>query len=64
MVFSYVKNRKLNSSMVFWKNLSETTMQKAKQQEGMTGDNLMVLLESRLDNVMFRMGFARTRKRS
>ena len=35
---------------------------KAKQQEGMTGDNLMVLLESRLDNVMFRMGFARTRK--
>ena len=35
---------------------------KAKQQEGMTGENLMVLLESRLDNVMFRMGFARTRK--
>ena len=35
---------------------------KAKQQEGRTGDNLMVLLESRLDNVMFRMGFARTRK--
>ena len=28
----------------------------------MTGDNLMRLLESRLDNVMFRMGFARTRK--
>lgn len=35
---------------------------KAKQQEGMTGENLMVLLESRLDNVIFRMGFARTRK--
>ena len=35
---------------------------KAKQQEGMTGENLMVLLESRLDNVLFRMGFARTRK--
>ena len=35
---------------------------KAKQMEGMTGDNLMILLESRLDNVMFRMGFARTRK--
>lgn len=35
---------------------------KAKQQEGMTGENLMILLESRLDNVMFRMGFARTRK--
>ena len=37
---------------------------KAKQMEGMTGENLMILLESRLDNVMFRMGFARTRKES
>lgn len=35
---------------------------KAKQMEGMTGPNLMIILESRLDNVMFRMGFARTRK--
>ena len=35
---------------------------KAKQMEGMTGENLMVLLESRLDNVIFRLGFARTRK--
>ena len=36
--------------------------EKAKQMEGMTGENLMRLLESRLDNVIFRMGFARTRK--
>ena len=36
--------------------------EKAKQQDVMTGENLMVILESRLDNVMFRMGFARTRK--
>ena len=36
--------------------------EKAKQQEGMTGENLMTLLETRLDNVMFRMGFARTRR--
>lgn len=35
---------------------------KAKQQSGMTGTNLMVLLESRLDNVVFRMGLARTRR--
>ena len=35
---------------------------KAKQMNGMTGENLMVLLESRLDNVVFRMGFARTRR--
>ena len=30
--------------------------------QGMTGENLMVLLELRLDNVVFRMGYARTRK--
>lgn len=35
---------------------------KAKQMEGMTGTNLMVLLETRLDNVVFRLGLARTRK--
>ena len=35
---------------------------KAKQMEGMTRENLMRILESRLDNVIFRMGLARTRK--
>ena len=35
---------------------------KAKQKEGMTGENLMIILESRLDNVVFRLGLARTRK--
>lgn len=30
--------------------------------KGQTGENLMILLESRLDNVMFRMGLGRTRK--
>ena len=30
--------------------------------QGMTGENLMILLESRLDNVVFRLGLARTRK--
>ncbi len=35
---------------------------KAKQMEGMTGENLMIILESRLDNVVFRLGLARTRK--
>ena len=36
--------------------------EKADKMKGMTGENLMVMLESRLDNVIFRMGFARTRK--
>ncbi len=36
----------------------------AMKREGITGDNLMSILESRLDNVVFRLGFARTRKES
>lgn len=34
---------------------------KADRTKGSTGDNLLVLLESRLDNVVYRMGFAATR---
>lgn len=35
---------------------------KARRMQGVTGENLMRILESRLDNVVFRLGFARTRK--
>ena len=35
---------------------------KADRMKGQTGENLMIMLETRLDNVLFRMGFARTRK--
>ena len=36
--------------------------EKADKMRGLTGPNLMTMLESRLDNVVFRLGFARTRK--
>ncbi|MBR6389796.1 MAG: 30S ribosomal protein S4 [Lachnospiraceae bacterium] len=36
--------------------------EKADRMKGMTGENLMVMLESRLDNIVFRAGFARTRR--
>ena len=36
--------------------------ERADRMKGMTGENLMVMLESRLDSVVFRMGFARTRR--
>ena len=36
--------------------------EKADRMPGMTGTNLMTMLEMRLDNVIFRLGFARTRK--
>ncbi len=35
---------------------------KACRMSGQSGENLMILLETRLDNVLFRMGFGRTRK--
>ena len=35
---------------------------KASKMDGMIGQNLMILLERRLDNVVFRLGFGRTRK--
>ena len=35
---------------------------KAERMKGLTGPNLMMLLETRLDNIVYRMGFARTRK--
>lgn len=35
---------------------------KAEKMNGMAGENLMILLERRLDNVIFRLGFARTRQ--
>ena len=36
--------------------------EQADRMKGMTGENLMIMLERRLDNVVFRMGFARTRR--
>ena len=35
---------------------------KAEKMNGMVGENLLIMLESRLDNVLFRAGFGRTRK--
>jgi small subunit ribosomal protein S4 len=38
--------------------------EKASSKSGITGDNLMRYLESRLDNTVFRMGFANTRRQA
>ena len=36
--------------------------EKAASKSGMTGENLLIMLETRLDNTVFRMGFASSRK--
>jgi len=38
--------------------------EKANKSKGITGDNLVKLLESRLDNVVYRLGFASSRKQA
>ena len=37
---------------------------RAEKQKGITGTNLLILLESRLDNVVYRIGFAASRKQA
>jgi small subunit ribosomal protein S4 len=41
-----------------------TTFEKADRMKGKTGDNLLILLERRLDNVIYKLGFAVTRRES
>ena len=38
------------------------TFEKAAKKKGITGENLLIMLERRLDNVVFRMGLAMTRR--
>ena len=38
------------------------TFEKAESKKGATGENLLIMLESRLDNVVYRMGLALTRR--
>jgi small subunit ribosomal protein S4 len=49
-------------------NLLETQFrnyfEKAAQQKGVTGENLLALLERRLDNVIYRLGFAMSRRQA
>ena len=52
----------------FWYGVQEKQFRRyykeAARRDGLTGENLLVLLESRLDNIGYRGGFARTRRES
>ena len=62
-VWSSVK-RKTESKIHLWCSGKpfRNYYKKADQKQGQTGENLMIMLETRLDNVVFRLGLARTRK--
>ena len=52
----------------FWYGVQEKQFRRyykeAARRDGLTGENQLVLLESRLDNIVYRGGFARTRRES
>lgn len=55
------EKQKLKYSYGLLEKQFRRTFQRANQQRGVTGDNLLMLLESRFDNAVFRAGFALTR---
>ena len=50
----------------FWYGVQEKQFRRyykeAARREGLTGENLLIMLECRLDNIVYRGGFARTRR--
>ena len=60
-VFSCAKSRKFAASTAFWRSRFRNYYKEAARLKGPTGEILLQLLESRLDNVVFRMGFGSTR---
>ncbi|MCW8859777.1 MAG: 30S ribosomal protein S4 [Deltaproteobacteria bacterium] len=56
-----IEKQKLKNSYGLLEKQFRRTFEKASQQKGITGDNLLRLLETRLDNAVFRAGFGSTR---
>lgn len=56
-----IEKQKVRYSYGVLERQFKKTFEQASKQQGITGDNLIVLLESRLDNVVFRLGFADSR---
>ena len=61
MVFSYVKSKKVRRIYGVLEKQFRNYFKEAVRQKGSTGENLLQLLESRLDNVTYRMGYGSTR---
>ena len=55
-----IEKQKLRCSYGLLEKQFRRTFHRARQMRGVTGDNLLLLLESRLDSVVYRAGFGRT----
>jgi small subunit ribosomal protein S4 len=58
------EKQKVRNSYGLMESQFKRTFKKAERQAGITGENLLVLLERRLDNVVFRLGFAESRSQA
>jgi len=58
------EKQKVKSMYGMLENQFRLNFHKADQQKGVTGENLLILLERRLDNVVFRLGFAASRSQA
>lgn len=58
------EKQKIKRSYGLLETQFENYFEKANQQKGITGDNLVKLLERRFDNVVYRLGFASSRKQA
>jgi len=56
------EKQKLKNMYHLLENQFRNTFKRAEREKGITGDNLLRILESRFDNVVFRLGFAPSRK--
>ena len=58
------EKQKARFATACWRSSSAATTSRPTGCQGKTGDNLLQILESRLDNVVYRAGFARTRRQA
>ena len=56
------EKQKIKRTYCLLESQFKSTFDKAERMKGVTGENLLVLLERRLDSVVYRMGFAASRK--
>ena len=61
MVYSFVRSRSCAEFYGVLETQFSNTFVKAERAKGITGENLLALMERRLDNVVYRLGFAKSR---
>ncbi len=64
MASSFVKSRRSSACTFVLEKQFRNYFEKARSQKGVTGENLLFMLERRLDNVVYRSGFSTSRRQA